>query len=435
MPARRARTNSRASVRRCANTALTGISSQRWMILPGCSICAARIFLTTRSSLRIRRLARNRPHYSLHRAKCPRHWPNHWLRTECVLRHMNRRVMRSRVCPQAQPCYWIRAGPPGHSRGASQNRRASLRRSIRPRWRNRAKRRLKRRTSGWQWSRTALHYVHFFAWFEQALGSHILTELSIDEQLTAARARQPDFISPSFATIAAFNANGAMPHYQASAASHARICGDGILLIDSGGHYSGGTTDITRVAPVGAPSAAQKRDFTLVLKGVIALSRARFPNRIRAPMLDALARAPLWAEGMDYGHGTGHGVGYCLNVHEGPQAISYRADARPETAMEQGRVTSIEPGIYRPGQWGVRIENLVLNRRVQSAEEGDKERVFLEFETLTLCPIDTRCIERDLLRADEMDWLNAYHAMVRRRLAPRLSGAARAWLEERTRAI
>ncbi len=275
----------------------------------------------------------------------------------------------------------------------------------------------------------------FFAWFERALGSQTMTELTIDEQLTAARARQTDFITPSFATIAAFNANGAMPHYQASAASHAKICGAGLLLIDSGGHYLGGTTDITRVVPIGTPSAAQKRDFTLVLKGVIALSKARFPNRIRAPMLDALARAPLWAEGIDYGHGTGHGVGYCLNVHEGPQVISYHAKARPETAMEEGMVTSIEPGIYRPGQWGVRIENLVLNCSVQSAEEVDGENAFLEFETLTLCPIDTRCIERDLLHTDEIDWLNAYHAMVRSRLAPRLSGAARVWLEERASAI
>lgn len=275
----------------------------------------------------------------------------------------------------------------------------------------------------------------FFAWFEQALGVQAVTELTIDEQLTAARARQPDFMTPSFATIAAFNAHGAMPHYQASVASNAKIEGDGLLLIDSGGHYLGGTTDITRVAPIGAPSAAQKGDFTRVLKGVIALSRARFPRRVRAPMLDCLARAPLWAEGIDYGHGTGHGVGYCLNVHEGPQAISYRADARPETAMEEGMVTSIEPGIYRPGQWGVRIENLVLNRAAHDVGEAGSEDAFLEFETLTLCPIDTRCIEASLLRADEVNWLNAYHARVRDRLAPRLSGAARAWLTERTRAI
>jgi len=274
----------------------------------------------------------------------------------------------------------------------------------------------------------------FYAWMEEALAPArphgVVTEVTIDEKLSAARARRPGFVGLSFSTIAGFNANGAMPHYRATPESHATITGDGLLLIDSGGQYLGGTTDITRVWPVGTVSAAMKRDFTLVLKGTMALSRTRFPRGTLSPMIDAIARAPLWAEGLDFGHGTGHGVGYFLAVHEGPQSIS-RTIPEPHMAMEAGMITSIEPGLYRPGQWGVRIENLVLNVPA-TTPEGTTFGEFLEFETLTLCPIDVRCIERSLLRADEIAWLNAYHATVRERLAPRVAGAARAWLEART---
>jgi Xaa-Pro aminopeptidase len=273
--------------------------------------------------------------------------------------------------------------------------------------------------------------AEFFAWFEDALGRETLTELMIDERLTAARARRPGFVSLSFPTIAGFNANGAMPHYRATEASYATLAGDGLLLIDSGGQYVSGTTDITRVVPVGTLSPAQKRDFTLVLKGMIGLSRARFPRGIRSPMLDAIARAPIWEAGVDYGHGTGHGVGYFLNVHEGPQVISHCAQAEPWTAMEAGMITSVEPGIYRPDRWGVRIENLVLARESGETEFG----AFLDFETLTLCPIDTRCIALELLRDDERAWLNAYHETVRARVSPHVAGEARAWLETRTQAI
>jgi Xaa-Pro aminopeptidase len=258
-----------------------------------------------------------------------------------------------------------------------------------------------------------------------------LDEVQIDERITAARARRPGFVSPSFGTIAGFNANGAIMHYRAAPGQCAVIEGDGLLLIDSGGQYLGGTTDITRVIPVGTPSAAQKRDFTLVLKGMIALSVARFPRGTKGPMLDALARAPIWAAGIDYGHGTGHGVGYFLNVHEGPQVISPSAPPEPHTALEPGMITSNEPGIYRPGQWGIRIENLVLTRVEETGEFGE----FLGFETLTLCPIDTRCIDLSLMRGDEVAWLNDYHRSVRARLLPRVSGAARDWLELRTKEI
>ena len=272
---------------------------------------------------------------------------------------------------------------------------------------------------------------HFYAWFEaaQARGERI-TELTIDEKLSAERAKRPGYIGLSFPVIAGFNANGAMPHYRATPESHALIAGDGLLLIDSGGQYLGGTTDITRVWPIGQPSAEQKRDFTLVLKGTLQLSRARFPDGTLSPMLDALARAPLWAESVEYGHGTGHGVGYFLNVHEGPQSIS-KAIPDAHMAMAAGMITSIEPGLYKPGRHGVRIENLVLNVPAPSSEFG----AFLEFETLTLCPIDARCMDLSLLRADEIAWLNGYHAEVRRRLAPRVSGDALAWLVERTQAL
>ena len=272
----------------------------------------------------------------------------------------------------------------------------------------------------------------FYAWFEAALArGERMTELTVDEQLAAARARRPGLKGLSFGTIAGFNANGAMPHYRATPASHAAIEGDGLLLIDSGGQYLGGTTDITRVWPIGSVSAAMKRDYTLVLKGTLALSRARFPRGVPSPMLDAIARAPLWAEGLDYGHGTGHGVGYFLNVHEGPQSIS-QTTPDANMAMQPGMITSIEPGLYRPGQWGVRIENLVLNVPAQGIAPDNAFGEFLEFETLTLCPIDTRCIDRSLLRDDEVAWLDAYHAEVRARLAPLVSGAALGWLNART---
>ena len=273
----------------------------------------------------------------------------------------------------------------------------------------------------------------FYAWFEQALGRERITELTIDERLSAARAKRPGFVGLSFSTIAGFNANGAMPHYRATPQSHAVIEGDGLLLIDSGGQYLGGTTDITRVWPVGTITAAHKRDFTLVLQGTMALSRARFPRGTPSPMLDALARAPIWAAGIDFGHGTGHGVGYFLNVHEGPQSIS-KAVPEPQMAMEPGMVTSIEPGIYRPGRWGIRIENLVLNVPSEADEDGVFGE-FLAFETLTLCPIDTRCVERSMLQPVEIDWLNRYHALVRERLAPRVQGDALAWLMRRTEPI
>ena len=268
----------------------------------------------------------------------------------------------------------------------------------------------------------------FYADFEASLArGERWSELDIDSKLSAARRKRPGFIGLSFSTIAGWMANGALPHYRATPESFAQIEGNGLLLIDSGGQYLGGTTDITRVWPIGTITADHRRDYTRVLQGTLALSQARFPRGTLSPMLDALARAPLWAAKLDYGHGTGHGVGYFLNVHEGPQSIS-KALTEPAMAMEPGMITSIEPGLYRPGQWGIRIENLVANTAIGANEFGD----FLEFETLTLCPIDTRCIEPGMLSRTDVDWLNAYHAVVRERLLPLVDGEAKAWLLLRT---
>ncbi|WAC75399.1 aminopeptidase P family protein [Roseateles sp. SL47] len=274
----------------------------------------------------------------------------------------------------------------------------------------------------------------FYAWFEAALArGEPLDELKVDEHLSAERAKRPGFVGLSFSTIAGFNANGALPHYRALPELYAEIKGNGLLLIDSGGQYLGGTTDITRVWPIGTVSDAQRRDYTLVLKGTIALSRTVFPRGTLSPMLDAIARAPLWAHGLDYGHGTGHGVGYFMNVHEGPQSIS-KAVPDANMAMEPGMITSIEPGLYRPNQWGVRIENLVLNVQHDTPENGQFGEM-LAFETLTLCPIDTRCIEVSLLSDEELVWLNRYHEEVGRRLAPLVQGDALAWLNARTQPL
>ena len=272
----------------------------------------------------------------------------------------------------------------------------------------------------------------FFAWFEKTIATRAITELEVDEQLNAARARQPHFVSPSFGTIAAFGPNAAMPHYQASPEAHAEISGDGLLLIDSGAQYLGGTTDITRMVAVGTLSVEQKRDCTLVLKAHIALAQAVFAKGVTGQQLDIVARMPLWQAGVDFGHGTGHGVGYFLNVHEGPQSISWRTrqGSQPQP-MELGMVTSNEPGLYRAEQWGIRIENLIACVPYIHNEFAE----LYGFETLTLCPIDARCIDTALLTAEELQWLNHYHQEVYARLEPYVSGEALAWLAQCTQPL
>ncbi|WP_333667637.1 M24B family metallopeptidase, partial [Acinetobacter guillouiae] len=202
---------------------------------------------------------------------------------------------------------------------------------------------------------------HFFHWLDNALADkESINELTIDEKISGFRAQQAGFIGLSFSTIAGFNANGALPHYRATEESFSEISGDGLLLIDSGAQYDEGTTDITRVVPIGTASAEQKCDYTLVLKSHIALAQSVFPEGIASPLLDAITRQTLWKYGLDYRHGTGHGVGYALNVHEGPQVISYYAPVTPSTKMREGMITSNEPGLYHQDKYGIRIENLVV---------------------------------------------------------------------------
>ncbi|GAF53335.1 aminopeptidase P family protein [Psychrobacter sp. JCM 18900] len=281
--------------------------------------------------------------------------------------------------------------------------------------------------------------AEFFATFEQRLANgERLSELDVDSMLIDVRSRQPHYVSPSFPTIAGFNENGALPHYRATPEKFSYLDvteGEGgLLLIDSGAQYQNGTTDITRVVGIGQVTAEHKRDFTIVLKAHIALARAHFPDGIASPLIDAICRAPLWQAQMDYGHGTGHGVGYFLNVHEGPQVIAYSASTPKERAMKEGMISSNEPGLYREGKWGIRIENLVVNTPVAKPTETDFGG-FLNFETITYCPIDTRLIEPSLLDQTEIDWLNDYHSQVFAELKDRVEGAALEWLTERTKAI
>ncbi len=267
--------------------------------------------------------------------------------------------------------------------------------------------------------------VRAFRRLEQRLAAGmIVTELDVDRLLHGERSAQPGWIGESFATIAGYQANGALPHYRATPESHSTLHPKGLLLIDSGGQYLGGTTDITRVLALGETTSEQRRDATLVLKGMIALSRARFPHGASGPQLDALARAPLWAAGMDYGHGTGHGVGYFLNVHEGPHGIRPPVAGGALVALEPGMISSIEPGLYKPGRHGIRHENLAVVVDAERSEFGE----FLAFETLTMCPFDRRALEPGLLNPEERAWLDDYHANVRAALSPLLEDADLEWL-------
>ncbi len=268
--------------------------------------------------------------------------------------------------------------------------------------------------------------TRFLAWLEKAAASGDLDEIAAQEKLSAIRREDANLRDLSFDSISAAGAHGAICHYKATPASNRPIPKDSIYLIDSGGQYPDGTTDITRSIAIGNPSAEMKDRFTRVLKGHIALATARFPEGTTGSQLDALARRPLWDAGLDYDHGTGHGVGSYLSVHEGPQRISKVAN---RTALLPGMILSNEPGYYKEGEFGIRIENLVA---VQPAPDHPG---MLEFETLTLAPIDLALVEKSLLREDEIAWLNAYHARVRESLASDLDAATRLWLTQATRAI
>lgn len=276
--------------------------------------------------------------------------------------------------------------------------------------------------------RDGVALVRFFMWLEEAAPAGTVTEYDVCLKLKELRSRQENFAGESFHTIAGYAANGAINHYHPSAERSATIGGEGFLLIDSGGQYLDGTTDITRTVAAGALTDDMKRDYTLVLKGNINLSKAIFPAGTRGSQIDALARKAMWEHGVNYLHGTGHGVGHYLNVHEGPHSI--RQEENP-VKLQVGMVTSNEPGIYRDYRYGVRIENMMLTRRVMATDFGD----FYGFETLTLCPIDTTPIVRELMTDEEAAWLNAYHREVYEKLSPHLSDVEAAWLKDRTKAI
>ncbi|MGM9478323.1 aminopeptidase P family protein [Pedobacter sp. GSP4] len=270
--------------------------------------------------------------------------------------------------------------------------------------------------------------TRFFKWMEDRLGGEKITEWSASEKLAGFRAEQASFVGLSFNTIAGFNANGALPHYTLTAESNQEIQSDGLFLVDSGGQYHYGTTDITRVMPIGNCATRQADDYTLVLKGLIEGSKLIFPEGTKGYQIDSICRRPLWDYAINFGHGTGHGIGFFLNVHEGPQNIS---PANVDVAFKPGMVTSIEPGIYRPGKHGVRIENLVLCVEHGNSEFGN----FLAFETLTLCFIDTTIVNKALLEADQLAWLNQYNQMVFNKLKPLLSADEAEWLKEKCKAI
>ena len=269
--------------------------------------------------------------------------------------------------------------------------------------------------------------VKILKWVEEQCSSGI-TEWDVSEQLLQFRSEQPDFLEVSFTTIAGYGTNAAVIHYSPKKDTAAVLQPKGFLLLDSGGQYLDGTTDITRTIPLGPLTQEEKEDYTLVLKGHIQLATAKFPEQTLGYKLDSFARAPLWQYGKDYKHGTGHGVGYLLAVHEGPQVIGLRHVDYP---MKAGMITSNEPGMYCAGSHGIRIENLTLTKQWKKTPYGD----FLCFETLTLCPIDTRPVIKEMLQPEELDWLNGYNRTVYDALAPHLDDAHKSFLRERTQAF
>ena len=277
--------------------------------------------------------------------------------------------------------------------------------------------------------RDGVALVHSFMEIERRMAEDIpTTEIDIADILLKNRSAQPLFFDLSFDTIAGFGPHGAIVHYSATPATNATLKPDNLLLVDSGANYLDGTTDITRTISLGNPTNAQRHDFTLVMKGHIALATAIFPEGTRGAQLDVLARINLWKEGLSYLHGTGHGVGHFLNVHEGPQSIRLNDTLAP---MTPGMITSDEPGLYREGQYGIRCENLILTTDAFTTEFGR----FYRFEVLTLFPFDISLFDVNLMTDAEIDWVNEYHATVCERLLPALDAEAQAWLINKTRKL
>ncbi|MBK9335569.1 MAG: aminopeptidase P family protein [Lewinellaceae bacterium] len=273
--------------------------------------------------------------------------------------------------------------------------------------------------------RDGVALTKFFYWLSQNIGKQKITERSAEVKLHALRREQPNCVGESFGTISAYGPHAALPHYSSTPESDIELRPEGLYLLDSGGQYLGGTTDTTRVIALGPVTDEQATDYTLVLQGLIGVSRLRFPHGTRGYQMDILARLPQWERGINFGHGTGHGVGYYLNVHEGPQSIS---PGPVDTPMLPGMITSVEPGIYRPGKHGVRIENLVLCVESEQTEFG----AFLAFETLTIAPIFTNLVKKNLLTKAEQAWLRAYNNMVFRKISRYLSPEEKAWLRSVT---
>lgn len=276
--------------------------------------------------------------------------------------------------------------------------------------------------------RDGVAMVKFLKWLEEAVPKGNETEMSIDRKLYECRAEQPLFRGISFDTIAGYKEHAAIVHYEATPETDKPLAPEGLLLLDSGAQYADGTTDITRTIALGETTDDERRDYTLVLKGHIGLTRACFPQGTCGTQLDVLARQAMWREGANFLHGTGHGVGAYLNVHEGPHQI--RMNHVP-TPLRPGMTVTDEPGIYRAGRYGIRTENTLLVVPYRETEFG----TFYTFEPLTLCPIDTRPIVRSMLTAEETEWLNAYHRMVYDRLSPLLDEEHRAWLESKTKQL
>lgn len=279
--------------------------------------------------------------------------------------------------------------------------------------------------------RDGVALTKFFWWLETNIGEQAVTEMTAADKLLSLRMEQENCTGPSFDTIAGYKAHGALPHYVSTPETDVLLEQDGIFLVDSGGQYFDGTTDVTRTITLGNPTAKQKRDFTLALKGTIGLALVKFPRGTKGYQIEILARKALWDNGMNYGHGTGHGVGFFLNVHEGPQTIGTGASGDLKTILEPGMLTSDEPAIYREGEYGFRTENLILCVEDQTTEYGD----FYKFETVTLCYIDTSLIMMDLLNDDEVKWINDYHVRVYDTLMPFLSNKESEWLKDKTRKI
>jgi Xaa-Pro aminopeptidase len=268
----------------------------------------------------------------------------------------------------------------------------------------------------------------FFKWIKENIGKTKITELSASAQLRKFRAEANNFVGESFNTIAGYREHGALPHYSSTPESDVEIEQKGLFLVDSGGQYQYGTTDITRVIPMGDNTDEEKTDYTLVLKAMIEGCKTRFPKGTCGYQIDAITRRPMWDYALNYGHGTGHGVGYYLNVHEGPHVFNPTPTA---IAIELGTITSIEPGIYRIGKHGVRIENLVLTIQ----DEQNEFNEFYQFETLTLAPIDTTLVQKQLLEESHIKWLNDYHEEVYKQVSPLLNDDEKDFLREMTKEI